>query len=157
MCTDIPLVFHAMPESMRLRVVSSHLGPAPCWFLRDAVVGRLPLHLCATITKAVPRGEKVCLEFSGPNQEHRKIEVDHVIAATGYKVAISKLPFIDQALRSSIAVVADTPILNRQFESSVKGLHFIGAAAANSFGPLLRFAFGAEYVATRLAKHLARI
>jgi len=53
-------------------------------------------------------------------------------------------------------VVADTPILNRQFGSSVSGLHFIGAAAANSFGPLLRFAYGAEYAATRLAKHLAR-
>jgi thioredoxin reductase len=156
MCTDIPLVFHAMPESMRLRIVSSHLGPAPCWFLRDAVVGRLPMHLGATITNAVPHGEKVSLEFSGPDQERKKIEVDHIIAATGYKVAVSKLQFIDQPLRSRIAVVADTPILNRQFESSVKGLHFVGAAAANSFGPLLRFAYGAEYTATRLARHLAR-
>ena len=156
MCTDIPLVFHAMPESMRLRVVSSHLGPAPCWFLRDAVVGRLPMHLGATITKAVARGEKASLEFSNSNQENRQIDVDHVIAATGYKVAISKLPFIDPAVKSRIAVVADTPILNRQFASSVKGLYFIGAAAANSFGPLLRFAYGAEYAATRLAKHLTQ-
>jgi len=113
-----------------------------------------PMHLGATITKAVARGEKVSLEFSNPNQENRQIDFDHVIAATGYKVAVSKLPFIDPALKSRIAVVADTPILNRQFGSSVNGLYFIGAAAANSFGPLLRFAYGAEYAATRLATHL---
>jgi hypothetical protein len=156
MSTDIPLVFHTMPESFRLRVVASHLGPAPCWFLRDAVLGRLPMHLGATISNAVARGDKIRLDFGGPNQERKQIEVDHVIAATGYKVAISKLPFIDQPLRSRIAVVADTPILNRQFGSSVKGLYFIGAAAANSFGPLLRFAYGAKYAAARLANHLAR-
>ncbi len=156
MSTDVPLVFHAMPQSFRLRVVASHLGPAPCWFLRDAVVGRLPMHLGATITGSAARGEKICLKFSDSNGASRQMEVDHVIAATGYKVAISKLPFLDPPLRERVAVVADTPILNRQFGSSVKGLYFVGAAAANSFGPLLRFAYGAEYTATRLAKHLAQ-
>jgi hypothetical protein len=37
----------------------------------------------------------------------------------------------------------------------VPGLYFVGAAAANSFGPLLRFAFGAKYAATRVARKLA--
>ena len=45
MCTDIPVVFHAMPERLRLRAVERHLGPAPCWFVRDAVANRLPMHL----------------------------------------------------------------------------------------------------------------
>jgi hypothetical protein len=39
--------------------------------------------------------------------------------------------------------------------SSVPGLYFVGVAAANSFGPLLRFACGADYTARRLAPHLA--
>jgi cation diffusion facilitator CzcD-associated flavoprotein CzcO len=40
MCTDIPLVFHAMPQSLRIRAVARHLGPAPCWFVRDAAACR---------------------------------------------------------------------------------------------------------------------
>ncbi|MGA2564246.1 MAG: monooxygenase FAD-binding protein, partial [Steroidobacteraceae bacterium] len=86
-----------------------------------------------------------------------RIEVDHIIAATGYKVAISRLEFIDQAIQSCIRAVADTPILSRHFESSVPGLYFIGIAAANSFGPLLRFAYGARFAAQRVARRLSSL
>jgi thioredoxin reductase len=155
MCTDIPSVFHAMPQSLRLRVVERHLGPAPCWFVRDSVAGRFPMHLGATLSSARAEDGKVRLAFSQVGQQDRHIEVDHVIAATGYRVAISRLGFLDTAVQSRIAKVADTPILNRHFESSVPGLYFIGAAAANSFGPLLRFAFGAKFAAKRVARRLA--
>jgi thioredoxin reductase len=155
MCTDIPMVFHAMPESLRLRVVARHLGPAPCWFVRDEVVGRLPMHLGATLTSVRPQGDRVRVEFTQRGQESRPIDVDHVVAATGYQVAVSRLRFIHQSIQSSIRKVADTPILGRHFESSVPGLYFIGAAAANSFGPLLRFAFGANFAAKRLGRRLA--
>ncbi len=154
MCTDIPLVFHAMPQSLRFRAVERHLGPAPCWFVRDAVVGRLPMHLGATLAGARVQAGRVRLAFSQPGQEDKSIEVDHVIAATGYKVALSRLRFIGEELQSRIRKVTDTPILGRHFESSVPGLYFVGAAAANSFGPLLRFAYGARYTAARVATHL---
>jgi hypothetical protein len=36
------------------------------------------------------------------------------------------------------------------------GLFFVGPAAANSFGPLMRFACGARYTSTWLAKYLRR-
>ena len=152
---DTPLVFHALPESLRLRAVARHLGPAPCWFIRDAVVGRMPMHLGATLEGVEPAGGAgVRIRFSQGGQK-RSIEVDHLIAATGYKVALSRLGFIDEFLRSRIDHVDDTPILGRHFESSVPGLYFIGAAAANSFGPLLRFAYGARYTAKRVARRLA--
>jgi thioredoxin reductase len=155
MCTDIPMVFHAMPEALRLRVVARHLGPAPCWFVRDEVVGRLPMHLGAALTSVRPQGDRVRVEFTQRGQESRQFDVDHVVAATGYQVAVSRLRFIHQSIQSRIRKVADTPILGRHFESSVPGLYFIGAAAANSFGPLLRFAFGANYTAKRLVRRLA--
>jgi hypothetical protein len=62
---------------------------------------------------------------------------------------------VHESLRSRIRTAADSPILGRRFDSSVPGLYFVGIAAANSFGPLLRFAFGAEYAAKRLGRHLA--
>jgi hypothetical protein len=154
MCTDIPMVFHAMPQSLRLRVVERHLGPAPCWFVRDSVVDRFPIHLGATLISASAQGRKVSFALSQEGQQDRQVEVDHVIAATGYKVSISRLGFLGKDIQTRIAKVADTPILNRRFESSVPGLYFIGAAAANSFGPLLRFAFGAKFAAKRVSRHL---
>jgi thioredoxin reductase len=151
---DMPLVFHALPASLRLRAVARHLGPAPCWFVRDAVVGRVSMHLGATLEGAEPAGTGIRVKFTQCG-ETKRIEVDHLIAATGFKVALSRLGFIDDTLRSGIRMVADSPILGRRFDSSVPGLYFVGIAAANSFGPLLRFAFGADYAAKRLARHLA--
>jgi pyruvate/2-oxoglutarate dehydrogenase complex dihydrolipoamide dehydrogenase (E3) component len=156
MCTDIPLVFHALPQSLRIRAVARHLGPAPCWFVRDAVAGRLPMHLGVSIAGAQSRGGRACLVLNQSGREDRQLEVDHVIAATGYKAAVSRLSFIDKPVQSRVRTAAEAPILNRHFESSVPGLYFVGAAAANSFGPLLRFAFGARFAAERVAGHLTR-
>jgi len=100
-------------------------------------------------------GERVRLMFSQPNVGETQIDVDHVIAATGYRVALARIPFIEQGLNSQLNNVEGTPVLSRQFESSVRGLYFIGAAAANSFGPLLRFAYGAKFAAQRVASRLA--
>jgi thioredoxin reductase len=154
MCTDIPLVFHAMPESLRIRAVARHLGPAPCWFTRDTVAERLPMHLGATITGVDSNAGKARLSFRNGDQVEQQIEVDQVIAATGYKAAVSRLTFIDESLQARLRTADGAPVLNTHFESTVAGLHFIGAAAANSFGPLLRFAFGAGFSARRVAARL---
>jgi len=53
--------------------------------------------------------------------------------------------------------VEDTPVLNTWFESSVPGLYFVGALSAPSFGPVVRFACGAEFTAKRVARRLARL
>jgi FAD-dependent urate hydroxylase len=42
------------------------------------------------------------------------------------------------------------------FESSLRGVHFIGLAAAHSFGPMLRFTYGAALAANRLARDFGR-
>jgi thioredoxin reductase len=154
--SDVPLLFHALPEALRLRAVARHLGPAPCWFVRDAVVGRLPMHLGATLNRVHLEGPRARLEYTQAGHPAGGLEVDHVIAATGYRVALSRLEFIEQPVQSRIRKVADTPILDRNFETTVPGLYFIGAAAANSFGPLLRFAYGARYAAERVSRHLLR-
>ncbi len=156
MCTDIPLVFHALPQSLRIKAVTKHLGPAPCWFTREAVADRLPMHVGVTLAGAHARGDRACLELRGPSQKERQLEFDHVIAATGYKAAIARLPFMHESLLARVHTAHETPILNRRFESSVPGLYFVGAAAANSFGPLLRFAYGAKFAASRIAPRLMR-
>ncbi len=156
MCTDIPLVFHALPESLRIRAVARHLGPAPCWFVRDAVANRLPTHLGVTVEGIHARNGRPSILLRQSGREDREIEVDHVIAATGYRVALSRLAFIDETVQSRVRQAEGAPILNRHFESSVPGLYFVGIAAANSFGPLLRFGYGANFAAKRVAVRLAK-
>jgi thioredoxin reductase len=156
MCTDIPLVFHALPQSLRIRAVARHLGPAPGWFVRDAVAERVRMRLGVTLAAADAHEGRARLVLRQFGREDRQVEFEHVIAATGYKAAVSRLTFIDESVQSRIRKAEEAPILNRRFESSVSGLYFVGAAAANSFGPLLRFAYGARFAAERVAARLAR-
>ncbi|MGH7104916.1 MAG: NAD(P)-binding domain-containing protein [Acetobacteraceae bacterium] len=155
LCTDAPLLFHAMPESLRLRVVRRHLGPAPGWFMKDRVVGRFPMHLGCRLRGIERQGAAAALHFESPESGKRIIEADHIIAATGYKPEVSRLPFLAEQLAGEIATVQGAPILDRNFACSVPDLYFVGLASANSFGPLARFAFGAGYTASRLSRHLA--
>ena len=43
-------------------------------------------------------------------------------------------------------------MLDDGFESSVRGLHFVGAPAAWSFGPLMRFVAGTAFAARSVAR-----
>jgi hypothetical protein len=79
-----------------------------------------------------------------------------VIAATGFRVAMRRLPFLDARLRDGLRCVEDAPVLNRNFEASVPGLYFVGLASANSFGPLVRFAYGAGFTARHLSSSLKK-
>lgn len=154
LCTDAPLLFHAMPEDFRLRVVRRHLGPAPGWFVRDKVNGHIPTHLGVEVQRAEVKDNKVRLSLANGNGPADLI-VDHVIGGTGYRVALERLRFLHDGLRKQIRAVQDTPVLSTTFESSVPGLYFVGVASANSFGPMARFAYGAMYTSRRLSKHLA--
>lgn len=155
LCTDAPLLFHFMPQDFRLRVVRNHLGPAPGWFVRDKVVGKFPLHVGSTIEEARIENGKVHLKITDKDKNSIELIVDHVIGATGFQVSISRLGFLDDTLRQRVQTVDDTPLLSRNFESSVPGLYMVGLASANAFGPLTRFAYGAKFTARHLSRHLA--
>ncbi|HTQ14319.1 MAG TPA: NAD(P)-binding domain-containing protein [Rhizomicrobium sp.] len=154
-CVHLPLVFHKLPEALRLRAVRMHLGPAPGWFMRERIQGRIPALLGHHLQGASLKGGRVALEVRGPDGA-TSLACDHIVAATGYRVNLERLGWLDGALRARIAQVQNTPILADTFESSVAGLYFIGPAAANSFGPLMRFMVGAEFAAPRVAGVLLR-
>jgi thioredoxin reductase len=156
MCTNLPLVFRQMPEQFRLTKVRRILGPAPGWFVKDQIVGKVPLNLGVAITRAEVQNGQVALQLVDGNGAQRMLVTDHVIAATGYQVNLQRLTFLSDKILSEIKTVDHTPVLSSTFESSVPGLYFVGVSAANTFGPLLRFAFGARFAAVRLSKHLAR-
>jgi hypothetical protein len=154
--SDWPNVFHHFPESYRLRVVRTFLGPAGGWFARDKVIGRVPMLLGYTPEGATVKGSQVQLRLRKEGGGVREISVDHVISATGYKADVARLWFLDDAIRSKIKLTGRAPKLSSGFESSVRGLYFVGISAANSFGPVMRFAYGARFAAQRVTTELAR-
>jgi thioredoxin reductase len=153
---NAPAVFHHLPEDLRLEVVARTLGPSGGWFNHDKVMGKVPLSLGYTIKSAELRDKRVVLRLGGQDGTEKWIPADHIIAATGYKVQIDSLKFLSSDIRSRLVAVEQTPVLSSEFESSLPGLYFVGIAAANSFGPVMRFAYGAEFSARTVSRVLSK-
>jgi hypothetical protein len=118
----------------------------------------------------VPRLERVTLTTGRTVQSARSLRedvqltlddgterrVDHVLLGTGYRVDVSGYRFLSPALLSEVARLDGFPMLREGFRSSVPGLHFVGAAAARSFGPLLYFVAGTKFSSNELATYVGR-
>ncbi len=152
--TSAPFAFHYLDQDRRLRIVKSHLGPAAGWFMAERIA-RVPTLLGCTVRAATACGSRVRLDLTGADASARSIETGHVIAATGYRPDIRRLDFLGERLRARIATVEHAPVLSSRFETTVPGLFMVGPAAANSFGPVMRFVVGAGFTARRLSRHLA--
>jgi thioredoxin reductase len=111
----------------------------------------VPILLGRTVVSAAAVGGKVKLRLSDGSEK----TVDHVILGTGYRVDVSKYDFLAPELLQSIRVVNGYPLLEAGLESSVPGLHFLGAPAARSFGPILQFVSGARYASNALLRKIA--
>src|SRR5579863_2275218 len=151
-----PLAFHYLPERFRVEAVRRTLGPSGGWFIRDKVIGKVPLHLGCTPRGAEVHAGNVHLNLRAADGSEREIVTEHIIAATGYKVDLERLSFLNPEIRSKVEALDRTPILSSSFESTIPGLYFVGVAAANSFGPVMRFAFGAGFAARTLARTLTK-
>jgi hypothetical protein len=137
--TDPPLLFHIGSASLRLLIVEKHLGLFAAFRMKEKIEGRVPVRTNCEIAEAALGGDRVRPCVTRADGMASKRSFDHV-AATGYRVDINRLEFLDKALRSEIARVKNAPILSTRFQSSAPGLFFVGPVAANSFGPMLRFA-----------------
>jgi cation diffusion facilitator CzcD-associated flavoprotein CzcO len=154
-CTDLPFMFRYLPEDFRHKVVRKHLGPSAGWWTRAPIENHVNVQTETRILSAQARGDTVALDFVSADGKRRTDIVDHVISATGYRPDLRRLPFLDKTLRAEIAQTDHIPHLSGNFETSVAGLYVTGLAAAYSFGPLLRFAYGADFTARTLGRHFA--
>jgi cation diffusion facilitator CzcD-associated flavoprotein CzcO len=152
---EAPILISRLPASVRHDFVRNHLGPAPGWFVRDLVVGRAQFQTGVTLSRAEMRGDRVVLQATRPDGEVLTTEVDHVVSATGYNIDTRRLSFASPELLAGIRTEDYKPALSTNFETSIPGLYIVGPAAAFSLGPLMRFAFGAEFAAHRVSRHLA--
>lgn len=150
-----PMIFRWLPQGTRLNIVRRWLGPSGAWPAKR-LVEQGPVLLGQKIRGAEHREDRVHLRLVNEAGQESSVTTDHVIAATGYKVDLRKLKFLAKDLQSELQLVEGTPVLSANFESSVPGLHFVGLAAANTFGPVMRFLLGARFTARRLARHFSQ-
>lgn len=146
-----PALFTRLPRDTQDRIARRSIRPACSYFVRVRVDG-VRLTTNTSITHAEPLGNG--LEFT--LSDGTKRQVDHLMFGTGYKVNVGRYPFLDQELLRELRMVEGYPVLRRGFESSVPNLHFLGAPAARSFGPIMRFVSGSWYGGSRLARAVAR-
>jgi hypothetical protein len=156
MYTLFPNLFRYLPLPLRQRIVRRHLGPAAVYFIRDKLEKGVAMRSGYTLKSALQQGDRLQVKFTHRDGGELVLLVDHLIAGTGYRVDLKKLPFLDRALYSQISLEGSSPKLSSNFESSVPGLYFVGVASASAFGPLTRFAHGAGFTARRISSHLRR-
>ena len=147
----------ARPDYLRLfpRRVQNWVGkrairPAGSAWLIDRVKD-IKIQTGVYLKSATPVAGQVRATLSDGSER----KVDHILFATGYRIDIAKYPFLDPRLVSDIDRVNGYPRLKAGLESSVPGLHFLGAPAAWSFGPVARFVSGTYYSVQALTRRIA--
>jgi cation diffusion facilitator CzcD-associated flavoprotein CzcO len=146
-----PYLFYRFPQDWKDRYNGTYESGATDW-LRDRVVGKVTLRESRTVAAMAMADGRVDATIS----DGTTVRVDHILLATGYKVALDRLGMIHPSLRAGIATDRATPVLNHWFESSVPGLYFVGFTSLRAFGPLFRFVAGCGATARRVAAAVAR-
>jgi hypothetical protein len=153
---EAPMAVRHLPPQSRQRAVRNALGPAGASWLRPRVEGRVPVLLEHAVSAADMAGDRLRLRLVA-NERSTEILTDHVVAATGYRIDLDAMPFLEDRVLSGLRRIGRAPALSASFESSVPGLYFVGQAAAPTFGPVMRFVYGADFTARRLGRHLGRV
>ena len=142
-----PNLFRRMPRPWQNRLGKRAIRPAGAGWLNPRCEP-IRIQTGTSVVSATQIGERVALKLSDATERH----FDHVLLATGYRVDISRYPFLSGRVLESIRRIDGYPQLDSGFQSSVPGLHFLGAPAAWSFGPLMRFVAGAGFAATAVTR-----
>jgi hypothetical protein len=143
----VPDVFRRLPAPVRDRIGPVCIAPMGAYWLRPRL-GHVPLSLGRRVVTASRKNGCVVLALD----DGAKREVDHVVLGTGFHVDVPRYDFLAPRLLRSLRLADGSPVLRTGLESSVRGLHFVGAPAAHTFGPVMRFVVGTAYAAPALTR-----
>jgi hypothetical protein len=149
-----PTAFRLLPGSVRAEKARTVLGPLGAWWLRPRVEGVIEILAKTHVRGTQLRRDGVRLLLDGPSRS--SLDVDHVIAGTGFRIDLTRLPYLPPELRARLATREGYPVVTRAGQSTVPGLYFVGAPAAFGLGPSMRFIAGTHNVAARLARSVVR-
>ncbi len=146
----VPDLFRRLPRQAQTPLAYRAIRPAGAAWLPPRLK-EVPVRLGRTVVSAIPRDGEVRVTFADGDSQ----VVDHLLFGTGYRVDITRYPFLTPGLTERIRRAGGYPLLGRGLESSVPGLHFLGAPSAWSFGPIVRFVSGGWYTSRALVRAIA--
>ena len=146
-----PDTLKKFPRSIQDRLRRISIRPAGARWLRERLRD-VPINVSTAVASAAPSHGKLRLILS----DNTIRLVDHALLGTGYRVNVSRYSFLSPRLLDQLQLAEGFPRLGSAFESSVPGLHFLGAPAAWSYGPLMYFVSGTKYAASVLLRHFSR-
>ncbi len=146
-----PNLVNRIPLELRDKIRKRAVRPAGSRWLPERLTN-IKVTTGSFIQSASAFGTQVSLKLDDGSERR----VDHVLLGTGYDVDINRYDFLSAELLKNVRRLGGYPKLTAGFRSSVAGLHFIGATAARSFGPLMYFVAGTEFTSRQLASHISR-
>ena len=147
----LPRLFTRLPHDLQAKLAHRAIRPAGARWLVDRLTD-VPIHTAHTVTNAHPTHTGVRLTLNDGTHTN----AEHIILATGYKIDATQYNFLAPELTSRLHHTNGYPILGPGLEANIPGLHFLGAPAAHSYGPTMRFVSGSWYASTQLTNHLKR-
>jgi thioredoxin reductase len=144
-----PGFFRRLPLGLRQPLAARCIRPAASDWLVDRTAG-VTISAARRIRQAESVGDALRIELDDGTVR----EVDHAILGTGFRLDVRSHPLLAPKLAEQIVERDGYPLLLRGYESSVPGLHFIGAMSAASFGPIMRFVCGTWYTSAALERNL---
>jgi cation diffusion facilitator CzcD-associated flavoprotein CzcO len=145
-----PDLLRMLPRALQTKLWKRSVRPAGARWLVNRL-REVPIRLGRSVASVEPIRERVQVRLDDGSER----SVDHILLGTGYKVDISKYEFLAPSLAQSIRQVDGFPLLQNGLETSVPGLHILGAPAAWTFGPLMQFVSGTHYASRSLTHCIA--
>jgi len=145
----VPDVFRRLPRWIQAQIGPACISPMGAYWLRPRL-SDVPVTLGRSVVSAARANGRVVLTLD----EGGTREADHVVLATGFHVDVPRYDFLAPDLVRRLGLADGSPVLGTGLESSVPGLHFVGAAAAQTFGPVMRFVIGTAYAAPAVARKI---
>ena len=147
----MPNVVRHIPVGLRDKIRIRAVRPAGSQWLPKRLTN-VKVSTGRIVTDARAVGDEVRLKLDDGNER----SAHHVLMGTGYSVDICQYEFMSSELLKEVQLLDGYPVLTSGFCSSVPGLHFIGATAARSFGPLLYFVTGTKFTSRQLTSYISR-
>jgi len=140
-----------IPVKLRDKMRTRAVRPAGAKWLPERLTN-VTLTVARSVRDASTLGDEILLKLDDGTER----KVDHILLGTGYQVDIAKYDFLPAELVRNIRQFDGYPKLSTGFCCSVPGLHFVGATAARSFGPLLYFVAGTEFASRELVRYVSK-
>jgi cation diffusion facilitator CzcD-associated flavoprotein CzcO len=142
-----PDAFRRLPLPVRAVLADRCIRPAGAAWLVRRLEG-VEIATMRRVLGARRRRGEVELRFD----DGTTAVAEHVLLATGFSVDVAGYPFLSRAVTSRLRLRGGYPPLGPGLESAVPGLHFVGAPAAMTFGPVMRFVVGTWYAAPAVTR-----